>query len=182
MRLLFLSGSPQKKGNTARLLAHLSDLAKGAEISGLKTKQISLAGLRIKPCRSCRKCMQKGSCVLKDDFNSIARKMLRSDVIIIGSPVYFHDVSGVLKNFLDRTYSLWHEKQLRAKRFIPVAVAAESGEERTLDTLQIWAQAHEMKIIHGVSGHGYKPGEVLRDPSALKSAEQAIHELSGNHG
>ncbi|MFH0968602.1 MAG: NAD(P)H-dependent oxidoreductase, partial [Methanobacteriota archaeon] len=109
-----------------------------------------------------------------------AKKMIRSDLIIMGSPVYFHDVNGQIKNLIDRTYSLWHERQLKGKKFIPVAVCAESGEDRAVETMQIWAQAQEMKIIKPVSGHGYKAGEVLKDESAMKSAKEAVKSIAGD--
>jgi multimeric flavodoxin WrbA len=179
MRVLSLSGSQLKKGNTSQLIGYLNEQIKQSEIGDLKMKSISLSGARIGPCRECRKCMETGICVVKDDFHSIARKMLKSDLIIIGSPVYFHDVSGQVKNLMDRTYSLWHDRQLKGKKIIPVAVSAVSGEDRTLETIRIWAQAHEMKIVRSVSGHGYKKGEVLHDKEAMEAAESAVRDLIG---
>ncbi len=105
--------------------------------------------------------------------------MKKSDLIIIGSPVYFHDVNGQIKNLIDRSYSLWHERQLKGKKVIPVAVCAESGDDRALETLKLWAQAQDMKIIRSVSGHGFKAGEVLKDESAMKLADEAVRAVSG---
>jgi len=112
MRVLSLSASHVKKGNTGQLIGYLNEQIEQAAIENLKMKSVTLTGAKIGPCRGCRKCMETGYCVVKDDFNSIAKKMLKSDLIIIGSPVYFHDVSGLVKNFIDRTYSLWHDRQL----------------------------------------------------------------------
>jgi len=181
MRVLAISGSPLKNGNTSRLIdVIISDLSKSG-VADLKIKEISLAGNNIRPCKSCRKCMKEGHCVLRsDDFLSIARKMKKSDLIIIGSPVYFHDVNGQIKNLIDRSYSLWHERQLKGKKVIPVAVSAESGEDRALETLKIWAQAHEMKIIKPVSGHGFKAGDVLKDKSAMVLASEAVKAIAGD--
>ena len=123
--------------------------------------------------------MEMGKCILSDDFRSIAKLMLKSDLIILGSPVYFHDVSGQIKNLIDRTYSLWHERQLKGKRIIPVAVCAESGNERTLETIKIWAQAHEMKIVNSVSGIGHKREEILVHGQAIASIEEVISDLVG---
>jgi len=107
--------------------------------------------------------------------------MIKSDLIIIGTPVYFHDVSGQIKNLIDRSYSLWHERQLKGRKVIPVAVCAESGDDRALETLKIWAQAHEMKIIHPVSGHGYKAGDILHDENAMNGALEAVQSIAGNN-
>jgi len=179
MRVLSLSASHVKKGNTGQLIGYLNDQIEQAAIENLKMKSVTLTGAKIGPCRGCRKCMETGSCIVKDDFNSLARKMLKSDLIIIGSPVYFHDVSGLVKNFIDRTYSLWHDRQLKGKKVIPVAVSAVSGEDRALETLRIWAQAHEMKIIRSVHGHGYKRGEVLSDKEAKDMVKTAVKDLVG---
>lgn len=179
MRVLAISGSQLKKGNTSQLIGYLTGRLEKAGISDLSIRSVSLSGLKIRPCKACKKCMETGKCVVSDDFGSLAKKMLKSDLIIIGSPVYFHDVSGEVKNLIDRTYSLWHERQLKGKRVIPVAVCAETGDERTLETLRIWAQSQEMRIVHSVSGHGYKRGEVMKDEQALASANAAVSELTG---
>lgn len=180
MRVLAISGSPLKNGNTVRLINSVVHELEKSSIGDLKIKAISLAGRSIRPCKSCRKCMREGHCVLKsDDFSGIAKQMKKSDLIIIGSPVYFHDINGQVKNLIDRSYSLWHERQLKGKRMIPVAVCAESGDDRALETLRIWAQAQEMKIIRSVSGHGYKAGDILKDQSAMMMAKEAVKTLAG---
>lgn len=179
MKVLAISGSPLKNGNTSRLIGLILKELEKSTVNDIRIKEVTLADYTIRPCRSCRKCMKEGRCVLKaDGFNQIARKMKKSDLIIIGSPVYFHDVSGQIKNLIDRSYSLWHERQLKGRRVIPVAVCAESGDERALETLKIWAQAQEMKIIRPVSGHGYKAGEIQRDEDALKKVKEAVMTLS----
>ncbi|HWQ67753.1 MAG TPA: flavodoxin family protein [Methanospirillum sp.] len=181
MRVLAISGSPLRNGNTSRLIRTVVHELEKSGITDLNVKDISLAGAEIRPCKSCRKCMKEGRCVLKsDDFLKIAKQMKKSDLIILGTPVYFHDVNGQIKNLIDRSYSLWHERQLKGKKVIPVAVCAESGDDRALESLKIWAQAQEMKIISSVSGHGYKAGEVLKDESALKSVHTAVQNLTGD--
>ena len=114
-----------KKGNTSRLIEAIVEELRATDIADLKVKEISLAGRTIKPCRSCRKCMKEGHCVLgSDDFSAISKQMQKSDLIIIGTPVYFHDVSGPVKNLIDRSYSIWHERKLKGRKVIPVAVCA----------------------------------------------------------
>lgn len=179
MRVLCISGSQVKKGNTTQLIDILIDNIESSNIPDLKIKKMSLSGLTLRPCKACEKCKKTGKCVIRDDFNKVIRRMHKSDLIIIGSPVYFHDVSGLVKNFIDRTFSLWHEKQLQGKKFIPIAVSAESGEDRTLETLRIWAQVHEMKIVSSLSGHGQKPGDVNHDQKALAAVRDVIQDIIG---
>lgn len=181
MRVLAISGSPLKNGNTRQLISSVVTELEKSGIVDLKIREVSLAGKVIRPCKSCRKCMREGHCVLKsDDFPKIANQIKKSDLIIIGSPVYFHDVSGQVKNLIDRSYSLWHERQLKGKKVIPVAVCAESGDDRALETLKIWAQAQEMKIIRSVSGRGFKAGEVLKDEAAKSMIKEAVKAVSGD--
>jgi multimeric flavodoxin WrbA len=179
MKVLAISGSPLKNGNTSQLIRSVVKELETSGISHLRVREVSLARKEIKPCRSCRRCLKKGRCVIgSDDFNALARKMKKSDLIIIGSPVYFHDVNGQIKNLIDRSYSLWHKRQLTGKKVIPVAVCAESGEDRALETLKIWAQAQEMKIIRPVSGHGYREGDILKDESGMKTVREAVLSLA----
>ncbi|MFH0967325.1 MAG: flavodoxin family protein, partial [Methanobacteriota archaeon] len=87
MRVLTISGSPLKNGNTSRLVGSIVKELTDSGVADLKVREISLAGSNIRPCKSCRKCMKEGHCVLKsDDFSGIAKKMIRSDLIIMGSP------------------------------------------------------------------------------------------------
>lgn len=180
MRVLCISGSQKKNGNTTRLINNLAEKIVSSDIPDLKIKFLSLSGLKVRPCRACEKCKKTGACVIKDDFSTISRKLLKSDLIIFGSPVYFHDVSGTTKNLIDRSFSLWHDKQLRGKRIIPVAVCAESGDERTLETIRIWAQAQEMRIVRSLSGHGYKPGDITNDPDIESGVSEVVRDIIGN--
>ena len=183
MKVLALVGSPVKNGNTSRLIGALEKELRKTGVRDMKIRTIQLGEETIHPCRSCRRCLRKGRCVIRsDDFRRIARKMIRSDLIILGSPVYFHDVTGQVKNLIDRTYSLWHRRRLRGKRIIPVAVCAESGGDRAVETLQIWAQAQEMKIIRSVTGRGLRPGEVLKDEEAMEGVRKTILALAGETG
>lgn len=57
---------------------------------------------KIEPCRGCCGCYKNGLCFISDDLNKILLKINESDGIIIGSPTYACNVSGTLKNFIDR--------------------------------------------------------------------------------
>ena len=182
MRVLTISGSPRKKGGTTEIIGSLVRELEKSSISLLKVKSVLLSKTKIRPCRACLKCKKEGHCVVQsDDWSDIAGQMLKSDVIIIGSPVYFHDVSGPVKNLIDRSYSLWHKKLLKGKKVIPVAVCHEVGEDRTLDTMKIWAQAHDMKLVKSVSGHGAGPSAVIKNPETRELIQEAVKSLTGDN-
>lgn len=177
MKVVVLSGSYRKKGNTAGLLQALEQELKKTDIPDLKFKNYALPGLKLKPCRGCLKCTNKGYCILSDDYGKISARIIQSDLLILGSPVYFSDVSSPVKAFIDRTFSLWHKKELKGKKLIALAACAESGSGHTIDTIKLWAQDHEMEFIMGIEGKGEHIEDILNDDmvkDALKNAVELV--------
>ena len=174
MKVLVLFGSHRKKGNTAELLRLIQKRLKTEDIPDLKIKAVCLPRLDLKFCHACLKCKNKGYCVLSDDFGKISSRLLQSDLIILGSPVYFSDVSAPVKTLIDRSISLWHKKQLKGKKLVAVTTCAESGTEHTINTLKHWAKDHEMEFISGIEGKREKKGEVLGDEKAMNTITELI--------
>jgi multimeric flavodoxin WrbA len=170
MKVLGLSGSMRKEGNTAQLIKIILRHCKHPEI---KTEFVSLAGKRILPCLGCEKCKEKKWCVIEnDDWDEIIQKVLDCDVLVIGSPTYYYDLCGHLKNFIDRTYSLFHDRRLAGRKGVAVAVHSHSGANRTLQTLEGFLSTHEFSSLGSVAGTGYEEGAVLKDNDAVKKAEK----------
>ncbi len=104
MNVLAFNGSPRKKWNTATLLEKVLE---GATSQGAETELIHLYDLNFKGCISCFTCKTKGSksygrCAVKDDLAPIFKKIEVCDAIILGSPIYYTTVSGVMKSFMER--------------------------------------------------------------------------------
>ena len=166
MKVIAFSGSPHKRGNVARLIKLLS-----FEIGAFGKFEI-LPSLNIAPCKECHACKKTGFCIIKSDqWGGVAKSMLKSNLIIIGSPVYFYDMSGSLKMFLDRTYSLWHKRQLKGKKII-VCIVGSHGAKEALDTLCLWAQAHEMKIIATITSTYDKPRGIEKDKNVRQEVKK----------
>jgi multimeric flavodoxin WrbA len=72
---------------------------------GIETEYISTTGLNIKPCYSCGACSTKtyGKCILVDDMDPILRKLIRTDKLILATPVTWGSYSSDIKKILDRT-------------------------------------------------------------------------------
>ena len=167
MKVTALSGSPLKHGNVARLIEMLLK-----EI-GASGKYEVIPSVDIAPCQGCEACMKTGSCIIKSDqWSGIAKSMLKSDLIIIGSPVSFYGIPGPLKTFLDRTYCLWHKRQLKGKKVILCTVDSH-GTDEALDSLRLWAQTHEMKIIATISATQAKSKNIEKD----KNIRQQIKKI-----
>jgi multimeric flavodoxin WrbA len=170
MNVMGLSGSMRKEGNTAQLI---KVILRRCEEAGIQTELVSLAGKKIMPCLGCEKCKEKKWCINgTDDWNAVAEKVLSCDVLIIGSPTYYYDVCGHLKNFIDRTYSLYHDRKLAGKKGVAVAVQTNKGASRTIQTIEGFLSAHEFASLGSVKGTGYQEGAVLEDAEAVRRAQK----------
>jgi multimeric flavodoxin WrbA len=170
MKVLGISGSMRKDGNTADLV---NVILKRCDEAGIKTEFVSLAGKKIHPCLGCEKCKEKKWCVIEnDDWNEVIQKVLNCDVLVIGSPTYYYDLCGHLKNFIDRTYSLYHDRKLAGRKGVAVAVQAQKGASRTIQTIEGFLSTHEFSSLGSVKGNGYHKGEVLSDADAIQKAQK----------
>jgi len=170
MRVLGISGSTRKKGNTAILV---KEILGRCEEAGIQTEFVSLAGKKISPCLGCEKCKEKKWCINEtDDWNGVMQKVMKCDVLVIGSPTYYFDVCGHLKNFIDRSYSLYHDRKLAGKKGVAVAVHANKGASRAIQTIEGFLSSHEFASLGSVKGTGYHEGDVLNDAEALRRAQK----------
>lgn len=127
MKIISLLGSPHGlRGNTAKLLRDLLD---GAESEGARTEIIVLKGGTVLPCKGCNTCHKKGYCAQKDDFESIKKKLLDADGLVLASPNYIFNVSAQLKAFLDRCTGIVHCMQFWGKYGVSVVSSGGDGEK-----------------------------------------------------
>lgn len=106
MKIIAVNGSPRTGWSTEKLL---SAALKGAESAGAETELVNLYELDYKGCYSCFECKRLGgesyaACAIEDELAPVLRRVLEADALIIGSPVYFWDVTGQMRSFLER---LW---------------------------------------------------------------------------
>ncbi len=170
MQVLGISGSMREDGNTAYLVRSVLEEAARA---GFETEFISLAGKTIGPCTGCEVCQKENFCQVQDDWDAIAERMLEAQIVVLGAPTYYYDVNGQAKNFIDRTYSLYHRRRLAGRGGIAVAVQANSGGERAVQTIEGFLSAHEFVSLGSVIGNGYRAGDVARDEAAAEAARAA---------
>lgn len=103
-KVIAINGSPRKGWNTDKLL---QNALKGAEDAGAETKIINLFDLDYKDCISCFACKIKGSktegiCAVRDDLKEVFEEILDADGLIIGSPIYYSDLTGQTLSFINR--------------------------------------------------------------------------------
>lgn len=122
-KILFISGSP-RNGNTSFILSEIfNSIGTGSkELVFLKDKNIE-------SCKGCLFCHNEPSCTIKDDMEELLTKMKSADIFVIGTPNYFDNVSGLMKNFIDRCHPFYKEKIIRGKKVLLVFVGG--GKNRT---------------------------------------------------
>jgi multimeric flavodoxin WrbA len=106
MNIVAINGSPRKNGNTAILLGKAQE---GAASKGAQTELIQLYDLNYKGCISCFACKRKGGksygkCAVQDDLTGVFEKIEKADALILGSPIYFGEVTGAMRSFLERLF------------------------------------------------------------------------------
>lgn len=104
MKVMAVNGSPRKTWNTATLLTKALE---GATSQGAETELIHLYDLAFTGCTSCFACKTRdgksyGRCAVKDGLMPILKKVEAADALILGSPIYFGNVSGEMRSFLER--------------------------------------------------------------------------------
>lgn len=102
MKVLAINGSPRTNGNTSMVI---KDLLARAEAAGARTSYYDLVDLDIKDCKACMKCKKENCCSQKDDMESIRPLIEEADLLLLGSPVYMGDQTGLMKCFVDRLYT-----------------------------------------------------------------------------
>jgi len=104
VKVLAVNGSHRKGKNTAEMLKAVLE---GAAELGAETELLELMDYQIKECIACNKCLFKAECTIQDDdMAELSVKLQASDGIVFGSPVYFANVTGRLKDFIDRSRPL----------------------------------------------------------------------------
>ncbi|TET31892.1 MAG: flavodoxin family protein [Planctomycetota bacterium] len=105
-RVLFISGTPRENGNSELLAGRCAAAAGNA---GADVTFLALHSMNISHCMGCLKCNKLKRCAITaDDWARLRDAFIESDAVVFSSPVYFHGVTGVLKNALDRFRSVLH--------------------------------------------------------------------------
>jgi len=171
VRIIGINGSPRKKGNTQALL---KVALKSSKIKDVKL--IHLINYHIAPCDGCGACWKTRKCPIDDDLEVVLQELVRSDAMLIGSPVYYGTVSAQMKAFIDRSGELLGSRgyPLKDKVGGALVVARRWGGIATWTTLLLYVL--EMRLI--VPGAGWavafalEPNEVVNDKEGVERAKE----------
>ena len=163
MKILYVSGSPRKKSNTDYLLKLMLSITGG--------QFVKLINYKIEPCKSCWACQKLGKCTIADDMSNVLIPMLfDTDAVVLGSPVYFNNVSAQLKAFIDRTWCI--RGKLKNKIGGAVVVGRKYGAESAITAINAFFLKHEMiPSNRGVCGDAFNSEDILQDLNSLEAAK-----------
>ncbi|MGL6195322.1 MAG: flavodoxin family protein [Thermoguttaceae bacterium] len=181
MKIIGISGSPRKEGNTSiAVQTALSALNN----EGFETEFFSLADLPVKSCVACYGCGGKKRCVLDDpNFDLLFEKFISADAIIVGSPVYFGSATPQIMSLLDRVgfVSRMNDNPLKRKIGASIAVARRAGANFTFSQLNYFFLINEM-IIPGSTywniGYGLAKGDISNDAEGIETFENLAKNIS----
>ncbi|MCR4613891.1 MAG: flavodoxin family protein [Bacteroidaceae bacterium] len=127
-KIIIIDGGPRKNFNTASMLQKIAEGASSVS-SKIEVKTVRLYGLDYKGCMSCMACKIKGKasnvCKFKDALTPVLEEVAQADGLILGSPIYFGDVTGQMRTFLERLAFPWlsyNDYSLTAPKRMPVVL------------------------------------------------------------
>jgi len=137
MKVMVLWSSPNTDGLTAEAKNRFMAGLTLSDVENMEVEEIHLNQKKINHCLACGNgwgtCRSEGSCVLKDDFEDIYKKMADADGIVFVTAVYWHDMTECMKAFMDRLRrcETAHNHYLKDKRCFLVACAGGTGNGAT---------------------------------------------------
>jgi len=176
MKVIGLVGSGRKDGNTNTLV---DKILEGARTKGHQSHKVFLADLVISPIGDCSACRRAGRCRIEDDFDTLMDKVLESDCVIFGTPLYWYGPSAQMKAFLDRWVCrmIFDEEGFRTKMrgkkcLLAVPHQAEhlSGAEHLLAMMEKTFDFIEMAYLGKIQTSAWRRWETGKDVAALKYA------------
>ncbi len=132
MSILFINGSPEKSGNTAKLAA---ELLKGHDYTTLNLTDYTIGAY--------------GQNLPNDGLDTVIHAMKQADTIVIGSPVYWHNICGSVRNVLDRFYGKVENGSLNGRKLFFVFQGADP------EKWMLEAGDYTMKRFAGLYGMTY---------------------------
>ena len=164
--ILALASSARKGGNSDLLS---EEFIRGGKEAGHLTEKIYLADKNIKGCLGCGVCGKDNNrCIQRDDMDDIYAKILKADILVLASPVYFYTFNAQMKALMDRSYAL-----IRTMKDKTVYLLA-TGAAPTKDSMSVmidcfrkyiecFTNIKEGGIVHGVGVSG--KGDIKSTPA-----------------
>jgi multimeric flavodoxin WrbA len=175
MTIAVIYGGTRPNGNTEILTEYA--------IQGLDVEKIYLRDYNVQPIVDQRHA-EEGFQEINDDYNSIIERILKHDILIFATPIYWYSMSGTMKNFIDRWSQTLRDPKfpdfktnMSSKQAYVIAVG---GDDPYLKGLPLIQQFQYIFDFMGISFKGYvlgkgnKPCDIYQDKQAIFAAEQLL--------
>lgn len=126
MKIVVLTGSPRRNGNTNHLAGQF---IKGAEEAGHEVYRFDCAQRKVSSCIACNRCGMNGQCIFNDDFEELRPQLVAADMVVFATPMYYFGFSSQLKAVIDRFYALNGQIKGSAKQSALLMVYADTDPE-----------------------------------------------------
>jgi multimeric flavodoxin WrbA len=186
VKVLGIMGSPRRQSNTEILL---DKALEGAREAGAEVEKVLVSKLKISPCLEIYACFKDGNCAIKDDMQSLYKKLLEADHIIFASPIFFYGITSQAKAVIDRCQALWARRHVlgmgkedkRERRGVFISVGATRGAklfDGAVLTVKYFFDAIGVKysgdlLVRGVDNKG----QIKEHSEALEGAFRLGQEL-----
>ncbi|NQU84886.1 MAG: flavodoxin family protein [Mariniphaga sp.] len=174
MKVIAFNGSPRRNGNTSLLI---NEVFNELQKEGIETELIQIGNKPVHGCTACGKCKEKknGKCHIKNDLLNLSiEKMIDADGILIGSPVYFADITPETKALIDVVGYVTRANGHLLKHKVGAGVIAvrRGGALHTFESINNFFLINQM-IVPGSSywnfAFGREPGDVLNDEEGINT-------------
>ncbi len=168
MKILGVSCSPRKKGNTVILL---EEMLRGAAEHGANIELFSVSGKDIRGCDGCYSCITKGECHIQDDMQPLYEKLMVADGIVFGAPIYMYGMTAQAKAIMDRTFALSQPgKSLVNKVGGVIVVAGSIGLIDALKDYYFFFTMKRMLPANFVGAYAFMKGDARKLEKGMKAA------------
>ena len=170
-KILFVSASLRAGSNSERLAR---EAERGARDAGNNVEFVSLKDKDLRFCKGCLVCQKTGKCVIRDDAAELIAKVQNAEVLVFVTPIYYYELSGQLKTFLDRCNPLFPQEYAFRDVYLMTASAEDGDEvyETAANGLKGWIDCFpECRYAGNFSGGGLSDsGEAEQKADALERA------------
>lgn len=136
MKILLFNGSNNPNSNTKDILNHISVNLQQKINLKVQIDFLNLYDYELEYCTGCGECFMLGKCYIDDEYEIILDKIIRYDMVIFSTPVYFHSVPGKLKTFIDRTTMYAHILKFAGILSFTITATFSNGGQETSFYLQ----------------------------------------------
>ncbi len=171
-KVFIVSSTPRKNGNSDILA---EEFARGAAEAGHLVRKVNLREIELRFCIGCLYCQSHDGCALRDGVNPLLSEVQASDVLVFATPIYYYEMCGQLKTFLDRMNPLYP----RENRFRDVYLLASAAEDEpsamdgAVMGVQGWIDCFDgVRLAGVVRATGVNAAGEVRNTDAVKEAYQ----------